>query len=122
MSLGIRKGDDVMVISGTHKGARGKILSIDRTRERAIVEGVNFITKHERVNPQTGQGGRTEREAPIHVSNLALVCPKTNKPTRIRVKISEQKAADGKKRRVKERVSVRAERELGETIVIPTRS
>lgn len=116
MSLGICKNDVVEVISGKFKGARGKILTIDRKHERAIVEGVNFRIHHERVNPQTGQGGRVEREAPIHLSNLALICPKTDRPTRVRTRVTEGKG-DGKS--IKERISVRAERETGESVVIP---
>jgi large subunit ribosomal protein L24 len=122
MSLGIRKSDEVVVIRGRYKGKQGKVLRIDRARERAVVEGINLRVHHERVNPQTGQGGRVEREAPIHLSNLALVCPKTGKPTRIRTRVIEAKATGGGVKRIKERISVRAERELGETVVIPTRT
>ena len=119
MSLGIAKNDRVVVISGKFKGARGKVLAVDRAKQRAIVEGVNFRVHHEKMNPQTGQGGRVQKEAPIHLSNLALECPKTGKPTRIRTRISEVKAADGRVKKIKERISVRAQRELGETVVIP---
>lgn len=119
MSLGICRNDTVVVIRGAHKGKEGRVLSIDRKRERAIVEGVNFRIHHERVNPQTGQGGRVEREAPIHMSNLALKCPKTGKPTRFRTRVTRAQAGGGKTKIIKERISVRAERELGETVVIP---
>jgi large subunit ribosomal protein L24 len=122
MSLGIRRNDEVVVIRGKFKGAKGRVLHVDRAKERAIVEGVNQRIHHERVNPQTGQGGRVEREAPIHLSNLALVCPKTGKPTRIRTRVNEVKTSTGAVKRVKERISVRAERELGETVVIPVRT
>jgi len=119
MGLGICKNDKVVVISGKFKGARGKVLSVDRDKQRAIVEGVNFRIHHERVNPQTNQGGRVEKEAPIHLSNLALECPKTGKPTRVRNRVTEVDAPGGTKKKIKERISVRAEKELGETIVIP---
>jgi large subunit ribosomal protein L24 len=121
MGLGIRKNDEVAVIRGKHKGARGKVLFVDRAKGRAIVEGVNFHTHHEKVNPQTGQGGRVQRESPISLSNLSLICPKTNRPTRIRVRITETKTAGGAVKHIKERISVRAQRELGETVVIPVK-
>ncbi|NUP89166.1 MAG: 50S ribosomal protein L24 [Candidatus Sumerlaeia bacterium] len=119
MGLGICKNDRVVVISGKFKGSRGKVLDVDRAKQRALVEGVNFRTHHERMNPQTGQGGRVEKEAPIHLSNLALECPKTGKPTRIRHRVTEVETPGGKRKKIKERISVRAERELGEAVVIP---
>ena len=119
MPLGIRKNDEVAVIRGKFKGQRGKVLHIDRKAEEALVEGINMRWRHRRVNPQTGEGGRLQMESPIHLSNLMLICPKTDKPTRIRTRVSENKTEDGKVRLVKERVSVRAERELGEAVVIP---
>jgi large subunit ribosomal protein L24 len=118
MGLGITKNDTVVVISGKFKGQKGKVLSVDKAKQRALVEGVNFRVHHEKQNPQTGQGGRVEKEAPIHISNLALECPKTGKPTRIRHRITETEV-DGKKKKIKERISVRAEKETGETVVIP---
>ena len=121
MGLGIVKNDTVVVIRGKYKGVRGRVLQVDPKRQRAIVEGVNRRIHHERVNPQTGQGGRVEREAPVHLSNLALLCPKTDKPTRIRVRVTESKTKDGATQQIKERISVRAERELGEIVVIPRR-
>ncbi|MBN1476210.1 50S ribosomal protein L24 [Candidatus Sumerlaeota bacterium] len=121
MGLGIIKNDTVVVIRGKFKGARGRVLHVDPKRERAVVEGINRRIHHERVNPQTGQGGRVEKEVPIHLSNLALLCPKTDRPTRIRMRLTEVQAAGGKRKVVKERISVRAERELGETVVIPSK-
>lgn len=121
MPLGIRKNDQVAVIRGKFKGQRGKVLHVDRASEQVIVEGINMRWRHRRVNPQTGEGGRLQMESPIHISNLMLICPKTDQPTRIRTRVSENTTEDGKVRRVKERLSVRAERELGEAVVIPPR-
>ncbi len=121
MGLGIRKNDEVAVIRGKYKGKTGRVLSVDRKGARAVVEGLNMRTHHEKVNPQTNEGGRVHREAPIHLSNLALVCPKTGKPTRIRTRVTEQELDEGKRKKIKERISVRAERELGETVVIPVK-
>lgn len=121
MGLGIRKNDEVVVTRGKHKGARGKVLFVDREKGRALVQGVNMRTHHEKVNPQTGQGGRVQREAPISLANLALLCPKTGRPTRIRVRITEVKTPAGRVKKIKERISVRAQRELGETVVIPVK-
>lgn len=70
--LHIKKGDTVVVISGTSKGKKGKVLSIDRAKSRAIVEGVNLVKKHAKPNAKNPQGGITEMEAPIHISNLMV--------------------------------------------------
>ncbi|HPJ79307.1 MAG: 50S ribosomal protein L24 [Prolixibacteraceae bacterium] len=87
--LHIRKGDMVVVISGDYKGSKGRILQVDRKTDRAIVEGVNMIKKHTKPNTQYPQGGIIEKEAPVHISNLMLVDPKTGKPTRIGRKLNE---------------------------------
>jgi len=91
----VRKGDEVVVIAGRSLGERGRVISVDPQRERAVVEGVNLITKHQR--PQGGQGGprqqggRIEKPAPIHVSNLMVIDPQTNQPTRVAHKQVEGK-------------------------------
>ena len=90
--LHIRKGDMVVVISGDYSGSKGRALQIDRKTERAIVEGVNIIKKHTKPNTEYPQGGIIEKEAPVHISNLMLVDPKTGKPTRIGRKLND----DGK--------------------------
>ncbi len=79
----IKKGDTVYVNAGESKGQTGKVLEILRDKERAIVEGVNMVSKHTKPNAQNPQGGILKKEAPIHLSNLMLVDPKTGKPTRI---------------------------------------
>ena len=81
-----------VVISGDYSGSKGRVLQIDRKTERAIVEGVNIIKKHTKPNTEYPQGGIIEKEAPVHISNLMLVDPKTGKPTRIGRKLND----DGK--------------------------
>jgi large subunit ribosomal protein L24 len=93
----IKKGDSVEVRSGKDAGKRGRVLRIDRDRERVVVEGVNMIKRHTRPNPQKRiQGGIVEREAPIHVSNVMIVSPDSGRPTRVGFK----KLDDGRKVRV----------------------
>jgi len=87
--LHIKKGDTVMVIAGNYEGQKGRVLDIIRKTDRAIVEGVNMIKKHTKPNTEHPQGGIVEKEAPIHISNLMLVDPKTGKPTRIGRKLNE---------------------------------
>jgi large subunit ribosomal protein L24 len=81
--LHIKKGDTVYVISGEDKGKQGKVLSVNIEDQRAIVEGLNLVSKHTKPNAKNPQGGIVEQEAPIHVSNLQLIDPKSGKPTRI---------------------------------------
>ena len=79
----IKKGDTVVVISGNSKGQEGKVLEVVREDDRAIVEGVNMVSKHTKPNAKSPQGGIIKQEATIHISNLMLKDPKTGKPTRI---------------------------------------
>jgi large subunit ribosomal protein L24 len=80
----IRKNDNVVVISGSDRGKRGRVLRVIPARGRVVVEGVNFIKRHTRANPQQNvQGGIVEREAALHASNVQLVCPECGAPTRI---------------------------------------
>jgi len=79
----VKKNDQVLVIAGKDRGARGKVLRVLPAENRAIVERVNMIKRHTRPNPQKGiQGGILEREAPIHLSNLMVICPDCGKPSR----------------------------------------
>ncbi|MDD9966090.1 MAG: 50S ribosomal protein L24 [Myxococcales bacterium] len=96
MALRIRKGDDVVVIAGKDKGSRGKVLKVVTDVDRVIVEGVNKVKRHQRPTPQNAQGGIIEKEMPIDMSNVMIVDPKTEKPTRIRM----GQNADGKKIRI----------------------
>lgn len=90
----IRKDDKVMVISGKDKGKVGKVLKIQRKKDRVLVEKVNMVKRHTKANPYTQQpGGIVEKEAPIHISNVALLCDACTKPTRVGFK----EVADGKK-------------------------
>lgn len=92
----IKKGDTVQVISGKDEGKRGKVLSIDLAKSRAIVEGVNIMKRHTKPTRTNPQGGIMEREAPIHSSNLMIYCSKCKEPVRVNKKL----LADGQKIRV----------------------
>ena len=92
----IVKNDTVLVISGNYKGKKGKVLKVFPKKQRVIVEGVNFVKRHTKPTQKNPQGGIVEKEASIHVSNLMVICPKCDTPTRIGRKILE----DGKKVRV----------------------
>ena len=81
--LSIRTGDKVRVLAGKDKGKEAKVLAVYPTRERVIVERVNIMKKATRPTQKNAKGGILEIEAPIHVSNLAIVCPKCSQPTRI---------------------------------------
>ena len=81
--LHIKKGDTVYVNAGNDKGKTGKVLEVIPSKDRAIVEGINMVSKHTKPNAQHPQGGIVKQEAGIHVSNLQLVDPKTGAPTRV---------------------------------------
>jgi large subunit ribosomal protein L24 len=87
--LHIKKGDTVMVITGESKGQKGRVLEIDRSKNRALVESINMVSKHTKPNAKAPQGGIIKKEAPIHLSNLMLVDPASGKPTRIGRRLSE---------------------------------
>ena len=72
-----------MVITGESKGQKGRVLEVDRDKNRAIVEGVNMVSKHTKPNAKAPQGGIIKKEAPVHISNLMLIDPTSGKPTRI---------------------------------------
>jgi len=94
--MNIRKNDTVLVIAGKDKGKKGKVRFAYPTEEQLVVDGINFIKKHVRAKKQVRQAGIIEREAPIHVSNVMLLCSKCNRPTRIGFHFLE----DGRKVRV----------------------
>ncbi len=83
MSLGIKKEDTVVVMTGKEKGKKGRVLSVMPAKSKLIIEKVNIIKRHMKPSKKYSQGGIIEKEAPIHISNVILVCPKCNKPTRI---------------------------------------
>ena len=88
--LHIRKGDTVVVITGESKGQKGRVLEVDRDKNRALVEGVNMVSKHTKPNAKSPQGGILKKEAPVNVSNLMLVDPASGKPTRIGRRLNDK--------------------------------
>jgi large subunit ribosomal protein L24 len=88
--LHIKKGDQVIVNSGEYKGQKGRIPTINRDKGRAIVEGVNMVSKHTKPNAASPQGGITKQEAPVHISNLNLVDPSTGEATRIGRRLNDK--------------------------------
>lgn len=88
--LHIKKGDTVIVNAGDSKGQQGRVLEVIREKNRAIVEGINLISKHVKPNAKHPQGGIVKNEAPIHISNLMVIDPKTGKGTRIGRKLNEE--------------------------------
>ena len=87
----IKKGDTVYVNAGNDKGKTGKVLSIDTAKDRAVVEGVNMVSKHTKPNSKNPQGGIVKQEAGIHISNLNLIDPASQKPTRVGYKMDGDK-------------------------------
>lgn len=110
MKTRLKKNDLVKVISGNAKGTTGKILFLDKNKGRVIVEGVNIIHRHTRPTQKNPQGGIIRREAPINITNVQLVCPKTNEPTRIGVEIVKD-STTGKSKRM------RTSKKSGEIII-----
>ena len=96
IKLHIKKDDTVIVLAGEDKGKTGKVLKVYVDKQRALVEGVNIVKKSAKPSAKNPQGGIIEQEAPIHISNLSLIDPKSGKATRIAIK----KTDDGKKVRV----------------------
>jgi large subunit ribosomal protein L24 len=88
--LHIKKGDLVKVLSGDARGTEGKVLSVDSLKYRAIVEGVNKISKHTKPNAKNTTGGIVQQEASIHISNLMLIEPASGTPTRVGRKVDEK--------------------------------
>ena len=94
--LHIKKNNTVVVLAGEDKGKTGKVLKVLVEKNRALVEGVNMVSKSTKPSAQNPQGGIVKQEAPIHISNLSLVDPKSGKATRVGIKVTE----DGKKVRI----------------------
>jgi large subunit ribosomal protein L24 len=90
--LKLKTNDNVVVISGKDKGKTGRIIRVDPARQRAYVEGLNMVKRHQRPNPArpNAQVGVIEREGPIHISNLALADPRDGKPTRVGIRRTDQ--------------------------------
>ena len=96
MAAKIKKGDRVQVLTGRDKGKRGEVIAVMPKEERALVQGIHMVKRHQKPQGLNRPGGIQEKEAPIHLSNLALIDPKTDKPTRVGFTV----LADGKKVRV----------------------
>ena len=120
MGAKIKKGDLVEVISGAtqerggYKGKQGHVLEVLKDSDRVIVEGVNYVKKHVRQGQSargTNEGGIETHEAPIHISNVALVDPKTKKPTKVGHRVEEQ-TKDGVKRTVRVRYAKKSGKDL----------
>jgi large subunit ribosomal protein L24 len=88
--LHIKKGDTVFVNAGEYKGQKGRVLEVNRDKNRAIVEGINIIKKHTKPNAKSPNGGIIEKEAPVHISNLMLLDPSTGVPCRIGRKLGDK--------------------------------
>jgi large subunit ribosomal protein L24 len=91
IKLKIKSGDTVKVIAGDHKGSEGKVLRVYREKNKAVVEGVNMVSKHTKPSAKNPQGGIVKKEAPLHISNIALIDPKSKKPTRVGIKVEGDK-------------------------------
>ena len=102
--LHIKKGDTVMVITGNSKGQQGKVLKVDIAKSKAIVEGINMVSKHTKPNAKSPQGGIIKKEALVHISNL-MVIDSTGKPTRTGRRVDSKK-----------NMSVRYSKKSGEVI------
>jgi large subunit ribosomal protein L24 len=89
--LRIKKGDTVYVNAGNDKGKTGKVLAVDPSKDRVIVEGVNLVSKHTKPNSKQPQGGILKKEAGVHVSNVQLLDPQSGKPTRVGYKFEGDK-------------------------------
>jgi large subunit ribosomal protein L24 len=100
----IKKGDTVLVLSGKDSGKQGKVLQVMKAKQRAVVEGLNIITKHMRPSADSPEGGRVEIEGTIHISNLKLICPKTSQPIRTK-RITTEKEINGRIKKFRIRVS-----------------
>lgn len=92
----IKKGDEVIILAGKNKGEKGKVLRVIKDDDRAIVEGRNMVSKSTKPTAKNPQGGIIQVEAPIHISNLSLIDPKSGKATRVAIKVDE----NGKKVRI----------------------
>ncbi len=94
--VSFKKGDNVLVISGDDKGKKGKIVDIFPDKRQAIIEGVNFLRKHNKPTQKVPQGGIVKKEGPLHISNIKLICNKCNQATAIK----RERTKEGKRVRV----------------------
>ena len=89
--LKIKTGDIVRVIAGDHKGSEGTVTKVDREKNKAIVAGVNMVSKHTKPSAKSPQGGIVKKEAPIQISNISLIDPKTKEATRVGIRVDGDK-------------------------------
>ena len=108
----IKKDDLVQVIAGKDKGKQGKVLRVFPSTERVLVEGVNRRTHHLRPTQAGGAGGIEQREAPIHVSNVALVDPEDNKPTKVGFRVETIELENGRTKQTRVRYSKRSGKDI----------
>ena len=92
----VKKGDTVVIVAGKNKGKSGEVLRVLPKAEKVLVAGINVVTKHVKPSQQNPQGGRIQKEAPIHISNVMVADPQDGKPTRVRFNV----LADGRKVRI----------------------
>ncbi len=90
-SLKIKKGDTAVVISGKEKGKKGKVLKVQPTNKKIVIEAVNMVTKHKKPKNQTTPGGIIKQEGALDISNVMVICPKCSKATRVAHKIEDSK-------------------------------
>ena len=107
----IKKGDLVQVLSGKDKAKQGKVIAVHTETQRVVVEGVNRVTRHTKAGVGGQAGGLVVQEAPIHVSNVAVVDPEDNKPTRIKTRV-ESVERDGRTKSSRTRVAGRSGKDL----------
>ena len=86
----IKKGDTVYVLAGEDRGKQGRVLSVDAAKNRAVVEGVHIVSKSTKPTAKYPQGGIVKMEAPVNISNLSLIDPKSGKPTRIGIRVNDK--------------------------------
>lgn len=109
----IKKGDYVQIITGTDAGKKGRVLRVLPKKDKIVVEGANFVFKHLKKNQQSSQGGRVEVEAPIHISNVMIYCPHSQKPTRTFYRIEDTKTdKEEKLKKTKVRYSKKSGRQV----------
>ena len=96
MGLSIKKNDTVLVVTGKEKGKKGRVISVNPAKSKILIERINIIKRHMKPSKKYSQGGIIEKEAPLHISNVMLVCSKCGKPTRI----GNTVLSDGKKARI----------------------
>ncbi len=96
MGLSIKKNDTVLIVTGKEKGKKGRVISVEPKKDKILIERINIIKRHMKPSKKYSQGGIIEKEAPLHISNVMLVCSKCDKPTRI----GNTVLSDGKKARI----------------------